>query len=110
MEKFRTWTDNDGTPDSAVTRDEMLANISLYWFTNSIGSSFWPYYGRWHEPWPIPPGETIDVPTGYAEFPKEILSPPRSHRGENLHRHPPLDAHAKGRALRGARAAAGACR
>ena len=78
VEKFRTWTDNDGTPDSAVTRDEMLANISLYWFTNSIGSSFWPYYGRWHEPWPIPPGETIDVPTGYAEFPKEILSPPRS--------------------------------
>ena len=78
VEKFRTWTDNDGTPDSAVTRDEMLANISLYWFTNSIGSSFWPYYGRWHEPWPITPGETINVPTGYAEFPKEILSPPRS--------------------------------
>jgi microsomal epoxide hydrolase len=31
-----------------------------------------------HEPWPIPEGATIDVPTGYAEFPREILRPPRS--------------------------------
>ena len=56
----------------------MLANISLYWFTGAIGSSFWPYYARMHGPWPIPEGQTVDVPTGYAEFPKEILRPPRS--------------------------------
>jgi microsomal epoxide hydrolase len=31
-----------------------------------------------HAPWPIPEGGKITVPTGYAEFPKEILSPPRS--------------------------------
>jgi microsomal epoxide hydrolase len=31
-----------------------------------------------HGPWPIPEGETVDVPMGYAEFPKEILHPPRS--------------------------------
>jgi microsomal epoxide hydrolase len=31
-----------------------------------------------HAPWPIPEGETVDVPVGYAEFPKEILAPPRS--------------------------------
>jgi microsomal epoxide hydrolase len=78
VEKFRTWTDNDGEPDRAVSRDEMLANISLYWFTGAIGSSFWPYYARMHGPWPIPEGKTVDVPTGYAEFPKEILAPPRS--------------------------------
>jgi len=77
-EKFRTWTDCDGTPDNAVSRDEMLANISLYWFTRAIGSSFWPYYARLHSPWPIRRGERIAVPTGYAEFPKEILTPPRS--------------------------------
>jgi microsomal epoxide hydrolase len=78
IEKFRSWTDCDGTPDNAVSRDEMLANISLYWFTRAIGSSFWPYYARLHSPWPIRPGERIAVPTGYAEFPKEILTPPRS--------------------------------
>jgi microsomal epoxide hydrolase len=78
VEKFRTWTDCDGNPANAVSRDAMLANISLYWFTGAIGSSFWPYYARMHGPWPIPEGETVDVPMGYAQFPKEILRPPRS--------------------------------
>ena len=77
-EKFRAWSDNDGSIESAIPRDTMLANISLYWFTGAIGSSFWPYYARLHRDWPIPKGKTIDVPTGYAEFPKEILRPPRS--------------------------------
>jgi pimeloyl-ACP methyl ester carboxylesterase len=78
VEKFRTWTDNDGTIESAIDRDDMLTNIALYWFTGAIGSSFWPYYARMHRPWPITDGKTIDVPMGYAEFPREILSPPRS--------------------------------
>jgi microsomal epoxide hydrolase len=77
-EKFRAWTDCNGAIETAVSRDELLANISLYWFTGAIGSSFWPYYARMHGPWPIPVGKTVDVPMGYAEFPKEILRPPRS--------------------------------
>ena len=77
VEKFRTWSDCGGNPENAISRDEMLANISLYWFTGAIGSSFWPYYARLHSGWPIPEGGTIGVPMGYAEFPKEILSPPR---------------------------------
>ena len=78
VEKFRAWTDNAGSPEDAVSRDAMLANIALYWFTGAIGSSFWPYHARMHGPWPVPDGETVKVPMGYAEFPKEILSPPRS--------------------------------
>lgn len=78
VEKFRSWTDNDGDPASAVPLDSMLANITLYWVTGAIGSSFWPYYARMHREWPIPPGQTVDVPMGYAEFPREILHPPRS--------------------------------
>ena len=77
-EKFRKWSDCDGVIENAVSRDDLLANISLYWFTGAIGSSFWPYYARMHGPWPIPEGRTVDVPTGYADFPKEILRPPRS--------------------------------
>ena len=71
-EKFRVWS------DEPPSRDDLLANVSLYWFTGAIGSSFWPYYARMHQGWPIPAGKTIDVPTGYADFPKEILRPPRS--------------------------------
>ncbi|MGH8674874.1 MAG: epoxide hydrolase family protein [Burkholderiales bacterium] len=78
IEKFRSWSDCGGIPENAVSRDELLANISLYWFTGAIGSSFWPYYARLHGPWPIPEGETVGVPTGYAAFPKEIVRPPRS--------------------------------
>jgi pimeloyl-ACP methyl ester carboxylesterase len=78
VEKFRTWSDCGGNPENAISRDEMLANIALYWFTGSIGASFWPYYARQHSGWPIPKGGTIGVPMGYAEFPKEILSPPRA--------------------------------
>src|SRR5467141_1131252 len=78
VEKFRAWSDCNGDVESAISRDRMLADISLYWFTGAIGSSFWPYYARMHGPWPIPEGKTVDVPTGYAEFPKEILRPPRS--------------------------------
>jgi len=78
VEKFQTWTDCDGNVETAVTRDEMLNDIMLYWATGAIGSSFWPYHHRMHSPWPIPEGARIETPTGYAEFPKEILRPPRS--------------------------------
>ena len=74
-EKFYEWTDCKGAPENAVSFDKMLANICLYWFSGAIGSSFWPYYARNHRPWFIPEGETISVPVGYAEFPKEMLRP-----------------------------------
>jgi pimeloyl-ACP methyl ester carboxylesterase len=77
-EKFRSWSDCDGVPENAISRDRMLANISLYWFTGAIGSSFWPYYGRLHSNWPLSPSQPVTVPTGYAAFPKEIIVPPRS--------------------------------
>jgi microsomal epoxide hydrolase len=78
VEKFRTWSDNDGMPESAVSRDRLLANIAFYWFTAAIGSSFWPYYGRLHFGLPISPDHPVTVPTGYAAFPKEIIVPPRA--------------------------------
>jgi len=77
-EKFHSWSDNDGLPESAISRDRMLGNIALYWFTAAIGSSFWPYYGRLHAGWPISPDRPVTVPTGYAAFPREIIVPPRA--------------------------------
>jgi microsomal epoxide hydrolase len=78
VEKFRAWSDCGGDIEAVFSRDHLLANISLYWFTGAIGSSFWPYYARMHGPWPIPAGETVTVPTGYCEFPREMLRAPRS--------------------------------
>ena len=78
VEKFRSWSDCGGDLESVFSKDELLANIGLYWFTGAIGSSFWPYYARMHGPWHVPQGETVDVPAGFAAFPREILRPPRS--------------------------------
>jgi pimeloyl-ACP methyl ester carboxylesterase len=78
IEKFRAWSDCSGDLESVFTKDELLANIGLYWFTGAIGSSFWPYYARMHRPWPVPDTAKIAVPTGYCEFPCEMLRPPRS--------------------------------
>ena len=74
----RVRSDCGGDVEAVFTKDELLANISLYWFTGAIGSSFWPYYARMHGPWPIPEGAAVAVPTGYAAFPREILRPPQS--------------------------------
>ena len=78
IEKFRIWSDCGGDLESVFKLDELLANISLYWFTGCIGASFFPYYARMHRPWPIPDGGPITPPTAYAAFPKEIIRPPRS--------------------------------
>jgi pimeloyl-ACP methyl ester carboxylesterase len=78
VEKFRAWSDCGGNVETVFTKDQLLADIGLYWFTGAIGSSFWPYYARMHGPWPVPEGKTVDVPTGYCQFPAEILRPPRS--------------------------------
>ncbi len=76
-EKFYEWTDCKGIPENSISIDRMLANISLYWFTGAIGSSFWPYYARSHRSWFIPEGTKVTVPVGYCEFPKEMLKPQR---------------------------------
>lgn len=74
LEKFQAWTDCDGHPENVLTRDELLDNVMLYWVTASAASSariYWESFGK-------PPGHPpIDVPTGVAVFPKEIVTPVR---------------------------------
>lgn len=77
-EKFRTWSNPAEDLLSLFDVDALLANISLYWFTGSIGMSFLPYHARHNGTAIIPADAAIEVPTGYAEFPFEFLRPPRS--------------------------------
>ncbi|KAF7365286.1 putative epoxide hydrolase [Mycena venus] len=75
-EKFMDWTDED-PPMTTI-----LESVSLYWFTDTISTSFYPYRNttpvdknhidlsnnpKWH----------ITKPFGYSAFPKEILQSPR---------------------------------
>ena len=81
-EKFYEWTDNDGSPEDAVDRDLMLANISLYWFTRTAGSSAQIYYERVHGG--RGPRE-VTVPTGVAVFPADITRPVRRMSEQSHH-------------------------
>lgn len=61
LEKFYEWSGPDFV--EAWTKDEILTTVSLYWFTQTIGTSFLPYYhGRVHSP-ALP---MIEVPVGVA--------------------------------------------
>jgi pimeloyl-ACP methyl ester carboxylesterase len=78
VEKYRTWSDCHGDIERCFTRDDLLTTIMLYWVSGAIGSSFWPYYARLHDGWPLPADRRVEVPTAYQAFPKDILHPPRA--------------------------------
>ena len=44
IEKVRAWSDCDGNIESRFTKDELLIRIMIYWTTQSIGTSFLPYF------------------------------------------------------------------
>jgi pimeloyl-ACP methyl ester carboxylesterase len=77
VEKFWSWTDCDGHPENVLTRDELLDNVMLYWLTASAASSARLYWESFRV---FGGGERkrVELPTGVASFPKEILRAPRS--------------------------------
>jgi epoxide hydrolase len=81
VDKFHAWTDCDGHPENAVTRDELLDNLMLYWLPRTGASSARLYWEsiRQVNDWISGEGalEPIDVPTGCSIFPKEIQRPSR---------------------------------
>jgi pimeloyl-ACP methyl ester carboxylesterase len=69
--------DCDGRIENVFSKDEILTNISIYWFTRTIGSSVRLYYETQRDPWALPAGRRIEIPTGVSVFPKELSVPPR---------------------------------
>jgi pimeloyl-ACP methyl ester carboxylesterase len=76
VEKFRTWCDCDGNPETRFTKDELLTNITLYWVTQTATSAARLYYETRHANTMFP-AQRIEVPTACAQFPKEIVYSPR---------------------------------
>ncbi len=81
VEKFHGWTDMpqgaDGDLDNYFSKDALLTNIAIYWFTETITSSARIYYENRNTP-AIKAMGYIDVPTGAAIFPAEIFITPRA--------------------------------
>ena len=69
LEKFYQWTDCDGHPENAVSRDELLTNVMFYWLTETAASSarlYWESFGEFN-------GGEVKTPTGVSIYPKEIF-------------------------------------
>ena len=81
-EKFAEWTD----PASVIDRDQMLTNVSVYWFTGTVNSAARLYaeFGRSGGGWGKL--EPSSVPAGVAQFPYEIFPPIRrfAERSNNI--------------------------
>ncbi len=69
LEKFWAWTDCKGHPENALTRDELLDNVMLYWLPGNAASSARLYW----ESFRTPKLDQIDIPAGCSIFPKEIF-------------------------------------
>lgn len=80
VEKFWAWTDHEGHLDEVLTRDEVLDDVALYWFTATGASSarmYWESFRQVSEWFTRSTVDTVAVPTGCSIFPKELPRPSR---------------------------------
>jgi epoxide hydrolase len=74
-DKFQSKTDNHGLAEDALSIDDMLDAISLYWFTNSAASSARIY---WENKPATFAGPKLTLPVAVTVFPRDIPRLPRS--------------------------------
>ncbi len=79
LEKRRAWSDCDGKVETRFTKDELLTTMTIYWATESYGTSARFYYEAVHNLWKPSHDRTptIEAPTGIAVLPKEVVLMPR---------------------------------
>ncbi len=88
LEKFQAWSDLEpgGLPDT-FGWDRLLDNVMAYWVTNTAGSAARLYAESERaghgpaQPW----AGRVEVPTGYANHPFELLQTPRAWAEKRYH-------------------------
>jgi pimeloyl-ACP methyl ester carboxylesterase len=85
VEKLRAWSH---TGLAAYSMDDILTNLSIYWFTGTIGSSMRMYHANSLIP-QEQLGRRVEVPSGFSIFPGDIVRAPHAwlERSSNLVRH-----------------------
>lgn len=73
LEKMWAWTDNQGSPYDALSRDQVLDNLMLYWLPGTGASSARLYWESFNSFAPV----EIELPVAVSAYPKEILPTPR---------------------------------
>ena len=80
FEKMWAWTDNAGSPYDALSRDQILDNLMLYWLPATGASSarlYWESFGAFAP-------QQVTLPVAVSAFPKEILPTPRKWAERNF--------------------------
>jgi hypothetical protein len=79
-ERRRAWSDCGGDVESVFDRDFLCTTASIYWLTGAITSSLRLYYDHFNGGWPPAHDRspTIECPTAFSIFPKELVLLPRS--------------------------------
>jgi len=65
-EKYQAWTDNAGAPEDALSRDEMLDNIMMYWLPGAGASAarlYWESFSAFTS-------TRLDLPVGVSIYPR----------------------------------------
>ena len=73
LEKFHAWSDCNGHPENALTRQELLDNVMIYWLTASAGSSgriYWESLSNFV-------ATEFNLPLGASIFKVDIIRPTR---------------------------------
>ncbi|MTH17687.1 epoxide hydrolase [Flavobacterium sp. LC2016-01] len=80
LDKFNDWTYSGGNAEKSLTRDEILDDISLYWFTNTANSSANLYWENNNNNFNVVEQKTHDIkiPVAVTVFPGEIYQAPKS--------------------------------
>jgi microsomal epoxide hydrolase len=73
LEKFNAWTDSAPGGGNRFSEDQLLSQIMITLVNDAAISALWLYYGSGRE---APAKGRIDLPTGFAAFPGEIIAPP----------------------------------
>ncbi|MBT1690223.1 epoxide hydrolase family protein [Dawidia soli] len=84
IEKFHSWSDNDGNLESALTKDDLLTNLTIYWSTGTITSAIRLYYETAQSQYATDgnkPSQTekLQTPTGVSIFPKDLVTAPKAY-------------------------------
>jgi pimeloyl-ACP methyl ester carboxylesterase len=77
VEKLRGWSDCDGDIERSFRKDEILTNVTIYWLTETIGSSMRMYRANSAIP-PVQLARRVDVPSGFSIFRGDVVRPPRA--------------------------------
>lgn len=86
VEKFAQWSEWEKIPGDAISRDRLLTNVSVYWFTRTAGSSAQLYYELADilptSPSPSSSPPPLPTPLGVAVYPSDPTRPIRREWGK----------------------------